>query len=111
LALRMSGLEVLARAGVAALDKTGTLTLGRLRLLEVRSYGDADEQGARDLAAALEQGSEHPVGRVLAAAGDPTRHEVHGRHYIPGAGVRGIAGGRPWKLGKVAFALAGTALD
>jgi Cu2+-exporting ATPase len=108
---RMSGLEVLARAGVAAFDKTGTLTLGRLRLLEVRCYGDADEQGARDLAAALEQGSEHPVGRVLAAVGDPTRCEVHGRHYIPGAGVSGIVGGRPWKLGKVAFALAGTALE
>jgi Cu2+-exporting ATPase len=111
LPLRMSGLERLARAGVAAFDKTGTLTLGRLRLLEVRTYGGANDQSAYDLAAALEQGSEHPVGKALAGAGDSTRYDVQGRHNVPGAGVTGSIAGREWRLGKVAFALAGAELD
>jgi Cu2+-exporting ATPase len=70
-------LERLATPGVVFLDKTGTLTEGRLRLTDWR--GDAD---ARALAAAVERGSAHPLARALVEA-------VDGDAPIPGGPERG----------------------
>ncbi|MFN4244371.1 MAG: heavy metal translocating P-type ATPase [Tepidisphaerales bacterium] len=56
-------LEKLARGGTLVLDKTGTLTEGRLRV--VAFEGDAD---ARGLIAAIESASNHPVARALVEA-------------------------------------------
>jgi len=65
-------LEVLHRAAVVVLDKTGTLTVGHPAATDVvplsESPGAADELLA--LAAAAEQGSEHPLGEAI-VAGDP----------------------------------------
>lgn len=64
-------LENTGSATVVAFDKTGTLTEGRPVLTDVLAMGDADETRVLALAAALEQGSEHPLARaVLAAATD-----------------------------------------
>jgi Cu+-exporting ATPase len=60
-------LEVLHRAAVVVLDKTGTLTVGRPVVTDVvplsQTAGAADELLA--LAAAAEQGSEHPLGEAV----------------------------------------------
>jgi Cu2+-exporting ATPase len=73
LVTRGHAIEVLARANHYVFDKTGTLTVGRMRLEETLPLGVMDIETLCALAAALEQGSEHPVAAALrdAAAGKP----------------------------------------
>ncbi len=83
-------LENLARPGLMILDKTGTLTEGRLAV--IRWWGDED---LRPLVAALERHSAHPVARALvAAAGDGPVLAAEEVREIIGAGVEGVVDGR-----------------
>lgn len=59
-------LEALARVRVAALDKTGTLTEGRPRVVDVSAV-DRDTRALLGLAAAVERSSEHPLARAVVA--------------------------------------------
>jgi Cu+-exporting ATPase len=82
-------------------DKTGTLTEGRPSLVETRLLTDAD---ALRLAAALEQGSEHPLAKgLLRAAESLTLPVVTGFRAHPGGGVSGTVEGRALRLGSAAF--------
>lgn len=94
-------LESARRLDVIALDKTGTVTEGRLEVVAVET---AERTGAAELlalAAALEARSEHPVAAAIvrAARRDPRNAggEVGGGTEVPQAGVRPDAGhdGRP----------------
>ncbi len=85
-------LEAMARINTLILDKTGTLTEGRPRIVATQSH---DGMGADDIlryAAALDQASKHPVAQaIVAAARDrglalPIPHNVT---EIPGEGVIG----------------------
>jgi Cu2+-exporting ATPase len=107
LPLRLEAVEGLAQVDVWAFDKTGSLTLGQLRCTEIRCPGPIDEASALRLACALEQGSEHPIGKALKALGTGPLPEVAGRRNHPGAGISGRVHGRPLRLGKPAFAQAG----
>jgi Cu2+-exporting ATPase len=83
-------LESLARPGRMLLDKTGTLTEGRLAV--VRWWGD---ESVKPAVAAIERHSAHPVARALAAIApevdSPDAREVH---ELAGAGVEGLVDGR-----------------
>jgi Cu2+-exporting ATPase len=68
LVTRGHAIETLARANHFVFDKTGTLTHGRMRLEEVGALGGGSEAELVRLAAALEQGSEHPVAAGLREA-------------------------------------------
>ncbi|PIE82851.1 MAG: cation transporter [Candidatus Contendobacter odensis] len=68
LTTRGHALETLAQATHVIFDKTGTLTYGRLRVTAVDTAGCLDSSRCLLLAAALERGSEHPVGRALVDA-------------------------------------------
>jgi Cu2+-exporting ATPase len=68
LVTRGHAIETLARANHFVFDKTGTLTHGRMRLEEVLALGRRDQVELVRLAAALEQGSEHPVASGLREA-------------------------------------------
>ena len=61
-------LERLARTRSVFFDKTGTLTTGAPRLVEIDAAPPWDAARILQLAAALEQGSEHPIGQALRAA-------------------------------------------
>ncbi|WP_442780598.1 heavy metal translocating P-type ATPase [Ensifer sp. SL37] len=61
-------LEMLARAKTVVLDKTGTLTDGRARLLETRVRNDLGPQEVLRLAASIDQASRHVVACALVAA-------------------------------------------
>ena len=50
-----------------ALDKTGTLTAGHFRVARVDALAELAEQDVLSLAAAVESGSEHPIGRAIVA--------------------------------------------
>jgi len=58
-------LEAVGRTRVIAIDKTGTLTHGKPVVQEVIPLGDATEQGLLELAAAIEQRSEHSIARAI----------------------------------------------
>ncbi len=97
-------IERLARPGRFWLDKTGTLTEGRVAI--VRTAGDP---AALRLAAALEAHSAHPVARAFAAlAGDgsdagfepPAAEEVV---EMRGAGIAGLVAGRAVAVGSLDF--------
>lgn len=97
-----AGLERLARIDAVAFDKTGTLTLGRPRLVNAGSL--APEHLA--IAAALAQGSNHPVSRAVAAASSYPAPLLSDVREDAGLGVEGLIDGRIWRLGRADWALA-----
>lgn len=88
-------LEELADLSSLVIDKTGTLTFGRLRLQEIRLTGYTDREIVLALAASLGAASSHPVSRALASL---VAHDA----YHPLANVRELQG-----LGVVASAATG----
>jgi Cu2+-exporting ATPase len=106
LVTRGHAVESLARATHFVFDKTGTLTEGRLLLEEtlVLRQGLAVAE-ARQLAAALEVGSEHPVGRALIEAAAPgATSGVEELRAVTGQGVEGRVANRRLRLGSPEFA-------
>jgi Cu2+-exporting ATPase len=95
---------------VVALDKTGTVTAGDLRVV-------AADDAALRVAAGLERYSIHPIARAIVA--EAARREIPlpraaDLREIPGVGVRGVIDGRVWTLasdgpGRVRLAGAGAA--
>ncbi len=62
-------LEVMEKVDTLVVDKTGTLTEGKPRLLSIEAVAGHEETEVLRLAASLEQGSEHPLaGAIVAAA-------------------------------------------
>ena len=61
-------LETLHRTGAVVLDKTGTLTEGRPVVTDVVPAAGVDPDSVLALAAAVEQGSEHPLGEAIVTA-------------------------------------------
>src|SRR5690606_38690496 len=101
LVTRGHAIETLARASHFVFDKTGTLTHGRMHLEEVRGLGDRDEAELVRLAAAIEQGSEHPVAAGLRAASGgqalPTAADVVAE---TGQGMYGVVDGEALWIGR-----------
>ncbi len=58
-------IETLSRVNIVALDKTGTLTEGRLAVRDVCLHEDSDEDTVLRAAASLESKSEHPISRAI----------------------------------------------
>jgi len=95
-------IEALRKVDTLVIDKTGTLTEGRPELVAVEPAKGADEAELLRLVASLEQGSEHPVARAIAAGASargisltqPTAFEAR-----PGGGVVGRVEERQLILG------------
>jgi len=108
LVTRGHAIETLARATHFVFDKTGTLTEGRPALAETMMLGMLAPQQALALAAEMELGSEHPIGRAIcsAAAQLPDRAATMGVREIravTGQGVEAVLDGKPLRLGKAGF--------
>ena len=96
-------LEQTRRIGVIVLDKTGTVTEGKLELVEVQPLNGATRAEILRLAGAVEAASEHPFGQAVAAAaraelGELTR--VADFRNLPGIGVRGTVEGTEVEVGR-----------
>jgi Cu+-exporting ATPase len=101
-------LEVSSRLNTIVLDKTGTITEGKPRVVDVVSLNGSGPSDADLLkwAASVERGSEHPLGRAIVA-------EAHARNIAllepkefqatGGAGVQAVVDGRKVLLGKPAW--------
>jgi P-type Cu+ transporter len=86
-------LESTRRVDTIVLDKTGTVTTGRMALDEIVPAAGVDHEQALRVVGALESASEHPVGRALAAAagdGLPAPESFRNRE---GLGVEGVVEG------------------
>ena len=84
-------LELLARADVVLLDKTGTLTLGKPHVTEVISLNGVNENTILTLAASAERYSEHPLAQALREAASERElalSDVCDFEAMPGKGVR-----------------------
>ena len=103
LTTRGHALETLARATHVIFDKTGTLTYGRPQVVAVEPAANLDPQQGLALAAALERGSEHPVGRALAEAAGSAIPAATQLRNIPGSGVEGWIDGRCYRIGRAEF--------
>ena len=99
-------LELFEKIDVVVVDKTGTLTEGKPKLVGVESIGGLDEDDLVRLAASLERGSEHPLAAAIidgARARGPDLVRVEDFESIPGKGVKGSVDGRAVALGNSAL--------
>ncbi|MEU1704000.1 heavy metal translocating P-type ATPase [Streptomyces sp. NPDC005706] len=114
-------LESTRRVDTVVLDKTGTVTTGRMTLQEVYAADGEDEKELLRLAGALEHASEHPVARAIAAGAEERLHGAIAQrspagavagdgwglpaveHFenVPGRGVRGRVAGREVSVGRL----------
>ncbi|MFF0432030.1 heavy metal translocating P-type ATPase [Streptomyces sp. NPDC004327] len=105
-------LESTRRVDTVVLDKTGTVTTGRMELAGVHVYGGAYGSGGTDeaellrLAGALEHASEHPVARAISAGAAAKVGELpvpKTFENVPGLGVRGSVDGHLVLVGRAAL--------
>ena len=87
-------LESTRRVDTIVLDKTGTVTTGRMELVEVVPARGVDRDEALQLVGALETASEHPVGRAIAAAAGHGLAAPQEFRNLEGLGVEGTVAGR-----------------
>ncbi|MDQ1029127.1 Cu+-exporting ATPase [Streptomyces umbrinus] len=96
-------LESTRRVDTVVLDKTGTVTTGRMTLQEVYAADGTDEERVLRLAGALERASEHPVARAVAAGAEARTGPlaaVDGFENVAGLGVRGTVEGHEVLVGR-----------
>ncbi|WP_329489907.1 heavy metal translocating P-type ATPase [Kitasatospora sp. NBC_01246] len=96
-------LETTRRVDTVVLDKTGTVTTGRMTLLAVHTTHDTTETDVLRLAGALEHASEHPIATAITTAATQrlgTLPPVHDFHNLPGLGVHGTVEGHHVTAGR-----------
>jgi Cu+-exporting ATPase len=99
-------LELLEKVDTLVVDKTGTLTVGRPKLVEVRALEDFREDEILRLSSALERGSEHPLAAAIVDGAQERGIEIppvadFASHT--GKGVSGSVDGRAVVLGNAAM--------
>jgi Cu+-exporting ATPase len=90
-------LEQTRRVGTVVLDKTGTVTAGKMVLVEVAPLNGTTRLDVLRLAGAVEAASEHPIARAIvdaARAEVGTLPPVTGFRNVPGVGVNGVVEGQ-----------------
>jgi Cd2+/Zn2+-exporting ATPase len=98
-----AAVEKLAEVDVVALDKTGTLTTGELRVERVESFPPGREKEVARLAYSLERLSEHPLARAITRYGKQQGLEqiqFDRFESVTGMGLRGDRDGRECRLGR-----------
>jgi Cu+-exporting ATPase len=88
-------IEVLRKVDTLVIDKTGTLTVGRPKLMTVKTAAEIDESQLLRLAAAIETASEHPLAAAIVQGAldrgiSPAKAEDF--ESVTGKGVRGRVG-------------------
>ncbi|GHH29996.1 heavy metal translocating P-type ATPase [Lentzea cavernae] len=92
-------LESTRRVDTVVLDKTGTVTTGRMSLVSVHTAEGETEDEVLELAGALEAASEHPIARaIVAAAGEVP--QVEDFQNVEGLGVQGVVNAHAVLVGR-----------
>jgi P-type Cu+ transporter len=95
-------LESSRQIDTVVLDKTGTLTEGRMVVTDVAGVGTVDERQLLVWAATVEQASEHPIGRAITARARDLGGQLESLTSFvstPGVGVRGMVDGHVVTIG------------
>jgi Cu+-exporting ATPase len=106
LGLLIKGPEILESTrsvDTIVLDKTGTVTTGRMALVDVAVAEGVEREQALRLVGALEHASEHPIGRAIAAAADGALPPVEAFANREGLGVEGVVEGHAVVAGRPAL--------
>ena len=99
-------LEELGRLRAVAMDKTGTLTSGQPRVVEIRPVGEHTADEVLAVAAAVERRSEHPLARAVVAAAEERRlaaHMTEAFEASTGAGAQATVNGAVHAIGSPSF--------
>jgi Cu2+-exporting ATPase len=97
-----NAIEALAKATHIVFDKTGTLTRGKPVIVAMKVLDPShSEQECREVAAALEAASTHPIAAAFAIDGIELKVADH--RIAVGEGVAGTINGRRWRLGQLSF--------
>lgn len=97
-------IEVMKKVDTLVVDKTGTLTVGKPKLVEIVASSGFDEKEILKLAASLERGSEHPLAEAIvkgAEEGGAALTNSESFESITGKGVTGIVEGKKVSLGNL----------
>lgn len=103
---KAEALEVFGKVDTLVIDKTGTLTEGKPKLLSVRVVAPWSEADLLMFAASLERSSEHPLAAAVVAGAEGRGiavAPVGEFRAVTGKGVTGTVGGRLVAIGTVAF--------
>jgi Cu+-exporting ATPase len=95
-------IEVLRQIDTLVVDKTGTLTEGKPKLVTVKALEGMDEDTLLRLAACLERGSEHPLAAAIVKGAQDREIQLpdaQNFQYVSGKGVAGEVDGRTVALG------------
>jgi copper-(or silver)-translocating P-type ATPase len=90
-------LEETHRIKAVVLDKTGTITEGKPRLTDIKTYGGTTEAEALEICASAERGSEHPVARAIvkeAETRELTPVSPESFRAVPGKGIDAVISGK-----------------
>ena len=99
-------IELLHQADTLVVDKTGTLTEGKPKLVTVEPAPESDEKRLLYLAASLERGSEHPLAHAITVGAQDrgiSLGPVDGFQAVPGKGARGRVEGSDVAVGNLAL--------
>ncbi len=101
-------IELMAKVDTVVVDKTGTLTEGKIRLHEIWALAGIEELALLQLAASLEVGSEHPLSQPIVATARErglTLAQIEEFISVAGRGVMGKIEGRAVAVGNEPFFL------
>ena len=101
-------IEALARINSLVLDKTGTLTDGRAKVVAVNVSANADPDDVLRLAASLDQASKHIIAQTIVAEAQSRQLKLTIPSDVvetPGEGVQGIVEGRSVEVGGIRFVM------
>lgn len=99
---QLSSLEALARVSSVVFDKTGTITLGKPRVVDVRFENNTlKKEDLLSVAAAIERNSLHPLASAIVAYGEKTQR-LSASHIeeTVGKGIKGTVNGKQYILKK-----------
>ncbi|MDP7320953.1 MAG: copper-translocating P-type ATPase [Bacteriovoracaceae bacterium] len=99
-------IEIMRKVTTLVVDKTGTLTEGRPKLVTVLPNEGIQENDFLSLVSSLEKGSEHPLAEAIVRGAEErsvASQEVSDFESVTGKGVRGIVAGKKVALGNKAL--------
>ncbi len=98
-------IEMLRKVNTLVVDKTGTLTIGKPKLVSVKSFGISENE-LLSLAASLEQSSEHPLAHAIVSGAKDKGAQlrpVHNFESITGKGAKSAVDGKSVAIGNKAL--------
>lgn len=97
-------LEKLHKVNTIVLDKTGTITIGKPKLVNIQSVSDMNEEQLVSIIASLEKKSEHPIAHAIIEyikENNITIQDVSNFESIQGQGLKGIIQGVEYFVGNI----------